>query len=207
LSNKENIVDQYGWNDDKETDAHDYMAEPILNIIGVTQSNKILDLGCGNGSLTRKYIQAGYDVTGCDADEEGVRQAGRLGGNYLCYSIYDEPKKFPESDYDFVVSAEVVEHLFKPTSLPYFAHEVLKDDGYFLITTPYHGYIKNLVLSIFNKWDGHLDPFWDGGHIKFWSKKSLTKLLENAGFKIISFHGVGRFPFLWKSMMILAQKK
>ena len=74
-------------------------------------------------------------------------------------------------------------------------------------STPYHGYLKNLMLSLFDHWDFHHTVLWEGGHIKFWSRKTLGRLLEQNGFKVLSFQGVGRMPFIWKSMIIVAQKK
>lgn len=77
--------------------------------------------------------------------------------------------------------------------------------GELIISCPYHGYFKNLVLAVTGKIDAHLTVLWDGGHIKFWRRKTLTKLLEEFGFEIISFKGSGRFPYLWKSMFIKAR--
>jgi len=48
-----------------------------------------------------------------------------------------------------------------------------------ILTTPYYGhYIKNLICSICNLWDYQFTTDWYGGHIKFWSLKSLTNLLN-----------------------------
>lgn len=74
------------------------------------------------------------------------------------------------------------------------------------MTTPYHGYLKNLAISLAGAWDRHLDPFWDGGHIKQFSRKTITRLLQEGGFELRRFGGVGRMPGLWKSMIVLAQK-
>ena len=76
-----------------------------------------------------------------------------------------------------------------------------------MISTPYHGYLKNLALSLTDKWDSHISPLWDGGHIKFWSRKTLTDLLESEEFVLQDFSGCGRFPFFWKSMLIIANKR
>lgn len=76
-----------------------------------------------------------------------------------------------------------------------------------IITTPYHGYIKNLMLSLLDKWDSHIDPLWDGGHIKFWSKRTLTALLTQSGYDVKEFAGIGRVSYMWKSMLMIAKKK
>ena len=74
------------------------------------------------------------------------------------------------------------------------------------MTTPYHGYLKNLAISLAGAWDRHLDPIWDGGHIKQFSRKTITRLLIDSGFVLKKFGGVGRVPWLWKSMIVLALK-
>jgi len=62
-------------------------------------------------------------------------------------------------------------------------------------------------LSITGKWDSHHDVFWDGGHIKFWSKSTLSRLLKEEGFELKDFIGCGRLPYIWKSMLLCGQLK
>lgn len=75
-----------------------------------------------------------------------------------------------------------------------------------ILSTPYHGYWKNLTLAIFGKMDAHFTALWDHGHIKFWSMRTLTILLEEAGFRDIQFERVGRIPPLAKAMIAVARK-
>lgn len=108
--------------------------------------------------------------------------------------------------FDTVICMEVVEHLFDPHQLVNTTRDALQDDGYAIISTPYHGYLKNLALSLVDKWDFHHHPLRVGGHIKFWSKATLRTLFEKGGFKAVSFHGAGRLPYLWNSMVWVFQK-
>lgn len=82
---------------------------------------------------------------------------------------------------------------------------MLNDNGRVVLSTPYHGYLKNLCLAITGQLDHHFTVLWEGGHIKFWSKKTITKLLTDNNFTVINFRGVGRLPYLWKSMVIVAE--
>jgi 2-polyprenyl-6-hydroxyphenyl methylase/3-demethylubiquinone-9 3-methyltransferase len=82
----------------------------------------------------------------------------------------------------------------------------LKPGGALILSTPYHGYWKNLALAVTGKLDDHFTALWDGGHIKFWSRGTLAQLLEEAGFRVERFVGVGRLPFLWKSMIVRSCK-
>lgn len=201
-------IENYGWADSKAESSHAYLGPALLRICKDIGAKNILDLGCGNGALTRVLSNAGFEITGCDADEKGIQLAKQASPKieFKVASVYDNPNLMGNNNFDAVISAEVVEHLLLPRRLPKFAHAVLKKDGYLVITTPYHGYLKNLALSLLNKWDRHHDPLWDGGHIKFWSRPMLTRLLEEEGFVVKSFMGVGRLPYLWKSMILVAQK-
>ncbi len=201
-------VENYGWLDSKAESSHAYLGPALVRICKEIGSQRILDLGCGNGALTRVFSDAGFEAIGCDADEQGINIARQASPQieFKIASVYDNPAMIGDNHFDAVVSAEVVEHLLLPRHLPKFAHAVLKKNGHLVITTPYHGYLKNLALSLFNKWDRHHDPLWDGGHIKFWSRPMLTRLLEEEGFAVKSFMGVGRLPYLWKSMILVAQK-
>ncbi|HMF53126.1 MAG TPA: class I SAM-dependent methyltransferase, partial [Edaphobacter sp.] len=107
---------------------------------------------------------------------------------------------------DVILSTEVIEHVYNPRAFLKTAFDLLKPNGKLVITTPYHGYCKNVVLSISGKMDRHFTVLWDHGHIKFWSRKTLTLALEETGFKVEQFHGSGRVPYLWKSMVIMARK-
>jgi 2-polyprenyl-6-hydroxyphenyl methylase/3-demethylubiquinone-9 3-methyltransferase len=54
--------------------------------------------------------------------------------------------------------------------------------------------------------DRHFTVLWDHGHIKFWSRKTLTQALQETGFTDIEFAGSGRIPYVWNSMVLKAVK-
>jgi len=107
---------------------------------------------------------------------------------------------------DAVISTEVIEHLYDPQAFLRNAYTLLKPEGIFIVTTPYHGYLKNLMLALTGDMDRHFTVLWDHGHIKFWSRKTLEQALRETGFTPIEFTGAGRIPYLWKSMVIKAKK-
>lgn len=65
--------------------------------------------------------------------------------------------------------------------------------------------MKNEALSVFGYWDKHHTPVRHVGH-KFWSRQTLTRLLEENDFVVTQFYGIGRLPWLWKSMILVAQR-
>jgi 2-polyprenyl-3-methyl-5-hydroxy-6-metoxy-1,4-benzoquinol methylase len=99
---------------------------------------------------------------------------------------------------------EVIEHVYDPRGLLRQAHALLRPKGQIVLTTPYHGYLKNLLIAATGKCDSHYNPLWDCGHIKFWSRKTLVAALVETGWQNINFYGAGRFRYLWKSMVLTA---
>jgi 2-polyprenyl-3-methyl-5-hydroxy-6-metoxy-1,4-benzoquinol methylase len=169
---------------------------------------KILDLGCGNGSFTNYLTQQGFNATGLDPSESGIALAKQSFPDieFIQGDIYNLPFSQLENQFDYIVSIDVIEHLYLPRIMPQVAKRCLKAEGKLIITTPYHGYLKNIALSVSGKFDHHVNPLWDGGHIKFFSVKTLTQLLQTEGFQTIDFYFAGRLRWLWKDMICVASK-
>jgi 2-polyprenyl-3-methyl-5-hydroxy-6-metoxy-1,4-benzoquinol methylase len=153
-------------------------------------------------------LKEGYNAYGTDASEDGIaiaRQAQPDRFFLQDLSTGELPDELQKLKFDTLISTEVIEHLYDPVGFIDFCKKSLQKNGELIISTPYHGYLKNLMMSLLNKWDGHFGVTWYGGHIKFWSRKSLSQLLIDKGFTIVTFKGCGRFPYFWKSMIIKAK--
>jgi 2-polyprenyl-3-methyl-5-hydroxy-6-metoxy-1,4-benzoquinol methylase len=171
------------------------------------KEHKAFDLGCGNGSMSNLVSRLGFEVIGVDPSESGI-QLARNGFPHLQFhkgSAYEDLAaqygRFP-----LVVSLEVVEHCYDPRHFARTLYALVDDGGIAIVSTPYHGYLKNLALAVAGKWNDHLCPLRDGGHIKFFSIATLRTLLADAGFRDIRFIRVGRIPPLAKSMVAVASK-
>lgn len=203
-------VTTYGWESARSPASAGYIAPIVLQLLQDIRARRVLDLGCGNGDLCGQLAAAGYDVVGVEVDSDGARIARQTYPNVPFYNfgVHDDPLVLLQREggraFDAVVSTEVIEHLYAPHLLPRYARSVLAPGGHLLLSTPYHGYLKNLMLSLFGHWDQHHTPLWHGGHIKFWSAATLSRLLEASQFRVTRFRGAGRLPYLWKSMILMA---
>lgn len=200
----------YGFETAEASHMHRHFMPVIMELLGVLEpGTRVLDVGCGNGFTCGEFLKRGCKVTGIDLSEQGISQArkacpeARFELLSADESILDN---LGEAPFDVVVSTEVVEHLCFPRDYARGCFKALKPGGRFICTTPYHGYWKNLALSLFNRWDSHMNPMWDGGHIKLWSRQSLGRMLAGQGFTNLKFRGVGRVPYLWMTMVFLAEK-
>ncbi|HBL25193.1 MAG TPA: SAM-dependent methyltransferase [Deltaproteobacteria bacterium] len=169
---------------------------------------RILDIGCGPGNQARSLADLGYDVVGIDISAEAVAEAQRHvpEGCFHVADVYDLPCSVLEGKFDVVIALEVIEHLYHPGRLLQAADGCLRPGGTLILSTPYHGYAKNLSISILGRWDAHFNTREDGWHIKFFSPRTLRSLIENEGFVDIRFRYGGRLPFFWKSMACRARK-
>ena len=197
----------YGFSTDQPSHNFFYLRDALLSLLDKDINRCILDLGCGNGHLVNYLISLGFNVYGTDASQKGISIANQANpGRFFIQDLSTDelPDGFNGLQFDTIISTEVIEHLYDPEKFLNFCKKALNNKGQVILSTPYHGYLKNLVLALSNKWDAHLGPAWLGGHIKFWSKDSLGRLLTRVGFKVTDFRGCGRFPYFWKSMIIKA---
>jgi len=201
---------RYNWESAGEHSHHTFLLPAVMSLIPSRKSLSVLDAGCGSGYLTMKVAELGNDVTGIDSSPNGIRLA-RLaypGVRFEIGSIYDDLQKFaPPKGWDLIVAVEVIEHLFSPKRFLENMHRHLRPGGTLLLSTPYHGYLKNLAISLVDGWDRHHTVDWECGHIKFFSRRTLSALFASSGFREVRFRYAGRVPLLWKSMVCVASRE
>jgi 2-polyprenyl-6-hydroxyphenyl methylase/3-demethylubiquinone-9 3-methyltransferase len=185
----------------------DYL-DLIVQHLRAIGARSVLDAGCGDGNFSASVAEAGFEVYGIDASEGGIAKATRLYPNirFSRATVYEDFTQF-KSSFDSIISVEVVEHLYSPDKFIQRAYAGLRPGGIIIITTPYWGYLKTVLLALTNRMDRALTALWPGGHIKHWSYRTLRTLLERNGFEYVTFYGCGRpIPYCWRGMMMIAQR-
>ncbi|MFQ6009984.1 MAG: class I SAM-dependent methyltransferase [Candidatus Aenigmatarchaeota archaeon] len=176
--------------------------------VAIIQSNlgsedKVLEIGCKEGRLTH-HLEA-KEIIGVDIDEKAIVEAKekekRPNVKFLVGDAYD--LKFSNEEFDVVIMGDIIEHLYNGNKALSEANRVLKKGGKLLVSCPYHGMLKNIVITFYN-YDRHYDV--EGEHIRFFTVKSLTRLLKKNGFRVNKKHFIGRAPFLWRSMLFVCVK-
>jgi len=192
-----------GLEDVLRSKALSLIAPLVLKSLPNHKRLRVLDLGCGQGYLCHLIAQQGNEAVGVDVSPSTIEKARTSFPEckFIVANIYELPFDQLENNFDVIISIEVIEHLFFPRELLRAANRCLGPQGRFIISAPYHGYVKNLILSVANKWDQHFNILNDGWHIKFFSPKILSLLLSQEGFTNISFKFIGRIPYAWRSMI------
>lgn len=140
----------------------------------------ILEVGCGDGSFTRNLAEHSSHVTAVDISASQIARNARAHPE-IKFLQHDaaQPLPFADAAFDVIWCSEVLEHLFDPGFAVREMRRVLVPGGRLLVTVPYHGVLKDVLIALFN-WDEHFSP--TNPHIRFFTRKSLSRLAAAAGF-------------------------
>ncbi len=169
---------------------------------------KVMDIGCRDGTLT-KYFTEGNDVLGIDIDDKMLEECKKkLGIKTKLLDLNGEWNI--KEDFDAVVAAEVIEHLYYPEIVCKKIAEVLKPGGIFIGSVPNAYNIKNRLRYLFGIQKN--TPLEDKTHINQFSYKILRETLQKefSEVKIIglasgisaslarTFPNLGSFMLVWR---------
>jgi 2-polyprenyl-3-methyl-5-hydroxy-6-metoxy-1,4-benzoquinol methylase len=197
------------WSRDEPSPISDPLADARLALLMSHLSDEhsvVVDAGSGDGKLVRGLAERGFSATGFDIAQVAVDLArSRVpSATFERHSVEDLPWPITEGSQDAVVAFEVIEHLLRPAALIQGARHALRPGGHLALTTPFHGRLKNLVVSLL-AFDHHFAP--EGDHIRFFSDRALRSILTRNGFEVEAIHHFGRFAPLWAGVFVWARKK
>lgn len=143
-----------------------------------TSGTNLLDIGCAQGFFLFSASQAGYTTKGIEISQDAAEYARREFGLDIEAKPFEE-LRFPENHFDVVTLWQVLEHVPYPLAILKEVNRILKPRGLVVVSAPNIGGIPARILG--KRW-------WDIKrlHINQFSTRTLTEILENAGFKNIS---------------------
>jgi len=158
------------------------------------KGNKVLELGCRDGSLTKLFAD-GNKITGADIDKEALELFEKnLGGKTYCLDLNSE-WPFMENEFDAVVASEVLEHLYKPAEVVEKIARILKSGGIFIGTVPNAFSLANRIRLFMAK--PNKTALADPTHVHHFSRREL-KLILKKYFPEAEVGAIGRLAFLDK---------
>jgi SAM-dependent methyltransferase len=155
---------------------------------------RVLDVGCGEGQLTAAAAQAGYAALGVDVAEEPLRRAReRHPGLDVRLVGVDGGWPLADASFDAIWAGETIEHVADTAGWLSELRRVLRSGGSLLLSTPAHGRLTMLALALSSRrMDEHFDPRAD--HLRFYTRRTLARLLADFGFERIEVRGAGGPP-------------
>ena len=152
----------------------------------------LLEVGVGKGHLIAVAREMGYQVTAVEIVEQAAQEtADLLECPILCGDFL---KISEEQRFDVITMGDVLEHLKDPAEGLRKAYRLLREGGVLWLSTPNYE-------SAFSRLRKMEDPMWrTPTHITYFSKKSLTSLVEQTGFQVkrysVSSHYNGSMEML-----------
>jgi cyclopropane fatty-acyl-phospholipid synthase-like methyltransferase len=163
---------------------NNFTYKTILSVINkwIKKNDKILDIGCGAGTLCLYYANKGNDVLGIDISGKGIDSANQsahyLGLNNVKFKKMNFPTQVPQEKFDFIIFSEVIEHLKNDDLVLKKIFLLLKPKGMVFISTPSRNAPLHR-LGLAKKFDKNV------GHLRRYEMEDLINKCENVGFKII----------------------
>ena len=149
----------------------------------------VLDVGCAYGMFLEVAAEAGWDVQGIDISEHAVERAQERLGDRVRAGVFLE-EELPSERYDVVTMWDYLEHTLDPKADLAKARRLLVDGGILALATPDVGSLAAKVFG--HRWMGYkLDE-----HLVYFSRATMRRLLEEAGFRIISMKHEGKYVSL-----------
>jgi 2-polyprenyl-3-methyl-5-hydroxy-6-metoxy-1,4-benzoquinol methylase len=145
----------------------------ILNLPGVSNSNKLFEIGCAYGYFLDIARNSFAEVAGIDISHDATKYAcSTVGVKAFCGDFIETDLPFRP---DLICMWDVIEHMEKPDLAIRKASELLPENGYICITT---GDIGSLVARARGqKWRMIHPPT----HLHYFNKITLSKLLKRYG--------------------------
>lgn len=164
-----------------------YGGRAINNIIYniIKPNSRVLDLGCGNGILG-EFLKKDKNcyVSGLEVDKTLVEKARGKLDSIICADIRDLNNVSLDEKFDYVVCADILEHIMDPQSVLHVIKNFITPDGYLLVSMPNIANWRIRLELLMGKFEYRPLTITDPGHLRFYTKYTAKKLLAECGYTV-----------------------
>lgn len=170
-----------------------YRSDVIYDLL--TPNQRYLDIGCGNGELVIYCLDKFEFVCGLDIARTRLQIAQKKINTQskdfkkrIKFQIFDADTKypFPNNYFNAVTLVATLEHFFDPYQVMSEVARIIKSGGQLIIQVPNLGFLPRRIAVLFGKLPvtSEDEYGWDGGHLHYFTIKTLVHLAEKYRFKV-----------------------
>jgi glycosyltransferase involved in cell wall biosynthesis/precorrin-6B methylase 2 len=176
-------------NDQPDDIALERVQGQVLRLLEGKPASRVLDLGCGDGSLAERLRAAGHTVVGVDqVKREGV---GQRVDQFVEADLEDELPEEVGDGFDVVVAIDVLGHVRDPEALLRRAGARLRPGGTLLVNVPNFGHWYPRARVALGRFDYDTRGILDRQHLRFFTKASALHAFDAAGLSVRQVQSVG----------------
>jgi len=170
--------------------------QKIINWI--KPGKRALEVGCTSGYMSKELTKKGCDVTGVEINPKAARKAMRRCRKVIIGDIEKQSTidKLKREKFEVIILADVLEHLKDPEITLKSLVKFLSKNGKVIVSVPNIAFLTNRFLHLLGRFNYTDWGIMDKTHLRFFTKKSILKLIQNAGLKIEKFDYVANFTQL-----------
>lgn len=156
----------------------------IVRLVG--SDKVVLDVGCSSGDTAAALVDAGCRVSGVDIEDTTSAQTRSVLEDLVIADIEKSPLTtlFKPKSFDAVIFGDVLEHLLDPLATLRDAVELLAPDGRVYVSIPNVAHAAVRLSLLAGRWDYTPTGLLDATHVRFFTRESVCRLLEDAGLAI-----------------------
>lgn len=175
----------------KTLDYYDNNRKEVAKYIP-SEIKSILDVGCGQGAFLQLIKEKTSAKTwGIEMEPEMAEIAKKHTDTVLIGKVEDVIGSLPDRYFDCISFNDVLEHLLAPADILQLIKPKFSNNGILVASIPNVRYFGNLYELIVKKdWEYKDAGILDATHLRFFTKKSMKRMLELAGYKIVLQVGV-----------------
>ena len=152
--------------------------------------SKVLEIGCGEGNF-KNNLNYKNEYWGVEPNEIACSNAKKKLDRVLEGTYQDVEKDLPNSYFDLIICNDVIEHMRDHEKFLQSIKKKIKKNGVLISSVPNVRYVDNLFNLLKRKdWKYVNSGILDKTHLRFFTKKSLKRILEDNGFVIEIFKGI-----------------